>query len=241
MLRSPCLGMPRRVSPHPSMWGIPDVSLPDLLWRRSLPCLPKEPAGEVCAIQTYGSSKVCAMRTIALLVTPVLHPPCILQGLKCMPGRTALLQSRAELGEVGGCAAQGCTGSTRRRNAGDCLFCLSTAPAMTYCRGGPAQLINCVLLTREAAQQEVKPQSRIPTSRETITWGWEQSHREHVGISSNIWASLTETVGTWISLRLVGILGVDGFFGFTYSFAFAFLLPVLFLILILWWFSLSSV
>lgn len=169
MLRSPCLGMPRRVSPHPSMWGIPDVSLPDLLWRRSLPCLPKEPAGKVCAIQTYGSSKVCAMRTIALLVTPVLHPPCILQGLKCMPGRTALLQSRAELGEVGGCAAQGCTGSTRRRNAGDCLFCLSTAPAMTYCRGGPAQLINCVLLTREAAQQEVKPQSRIPTSRETIT------------------------------------------------------------------------
>lgn len=42
-----------------------------------------------------------------------------------------------------------------------------------------------------------------------------------------------KTVGSWISLTLIGILGVDGIIGFTYNFVFAFLLPILFPISIL--------
>jgi len=40
--------------------------------------------------------------------------------------------------------------------------------------------------TREAAQQEAEPQSRILVSRENITWAWKWSHGEEVGVSSNI-------------------------------------------------------
>lgn len=156
-----------------------------------------------------------------------------------MQGRTALLRSRAGWG--GWLCGSGMNWDHQEKNARVCFFCLSTVPAMTYCRRWSCSIDKLHLfLTREAAQQEVEPWSRIPVSRETITWAWKWSHREDVEIFNNVWASLTEAVGTCISLRLISILGEDEIIGFTYSFAFAFLLPILFLVLILWLFSLSS-
>lgn len=206
MLRRPCLGMPKRVSPRPSMWGKPDVCLPGVFWRRSLPCLPMEPATEVRAMWMYRSSNH----------TSITHT----SGTKIHAREDSppLEQSRAELDEVGGCMAKlGPPGEKCQ------LFCLSTIPAMTYCRRWSCSTDKLhLVLTREAAQQEVEPQSRTTVRRETITWAWKWTYREDVGISSNIWASLTEAVGTCISLRFIGILGADGIISFTYRFAFAF-------------------
>ena len=143
MLSRPCLGMPKRVYLLTPPCKVIQMCLcPDCFGGGPCPVSPWSQPGRYAPCKHMAPPKCVPCKCIALPVIPVLNLP-LLQGLKCMQGRTALLwsgaeQSRAEQDEVGGCAAQGCTGSTRR-NTEVCLFCLSTVPTMTYRWGGAAQ------------------------------------------------------------------------------------------------------
>lgn len=133
MLRRPCLGMPKRVSPRPSVWGKPDVCLPGVLWRRSLPCLPMEPATEVRAMWTCSSSNL----------TSITHTS--ETKIHAREDSPPLEQSRAEQSRAGwGGWLYGQTGTTRRKMPGSSCSVYQLYLPWPTVAGGAAQLVNCI-------------------------------------------------------------------------------------------------